>query len=141
MTDHPKEDIVTEQIDVSAARKQFQQMENSRQTVARGQSTPRLFSIKPFYKPLGSINSDKTLTISRPASVGAPPEDSSAAKGQKAHCAPESQSSGGGGQGSTAPQGKEGPYSEPSKRGPLSKLWAEDGVEERGLFEHTLSTS
>ncbi|XP_043309046.1 A-kinase anchor protein 2 isoform X4 [Cervus canadensis] len=127
VTDHPKEDIVTEQIDFSAARKQFQQMENSRQTAARGQSTPRLFSIKPFYKPLGSINSDKTLTISRPASVGAPPEDSSAAKGQKAHCAPESQSSGGGGQGSTAPQGKEGPYSEPSKRGPLSKLWAEDG--------------
>ncbi|XP_027819923.1 A-kinase anchor protein 2 isoform X4 [Ovis aries] len=126
VTDHPKEDIVTEQIDFSAARKQFQQMENSRQTVARGQSTPRLFSIKPFYKPLGSINSDKTLTISRPASIGAPPEDSSAAKGQKAHCAPESQSSGGGAQGSTAPQGKEGPYSEPSKRGPLSKLWADD---------------
>ncbi|XP_040093393.1 A-kinase anchor protein 2 isoform X4 [Oryx dammah] len=126
VTDHPKEDIVTEQIDFSAARKQFQQMENSRQTVARGQSTPRLFSIKPFYKPLGSINSDKTLTISRPASIGAPPEDSSAARGQKAHCAPESQSSGGGAQGSTAPQGKEGPYSEPSKRGPLSKLWAED---------------
>ncbi|XP_055283538.1 A-kinase anchor protein 2 isoform X6 [Moschus berezovskii] len=125
--DHPKEDIVTEQIDFSAARKQFQQMENARQTVARGQSTPRLFSIKPFYKPLGSINSDKTLTISRPASVPAPPEDSSAAKGQKAHCAPESQSSGGGGQDSTASQGKEGPYSEPSKRGPLSKLWAEDG--------------
>ncbi|KAB0346529.1 hypothetical protein FD754_011386 [Muntiacus muntjak] len=127
VTDHPKEDIVTEQIDFSAARKQFQQMENSRQTTARGQSTPRLFSIKPFYKPLGSINSDKTLTISRPASIGAPPEDSSAAKGQKAHCAPESQSSGGGGQGSTAPQGKEGPYSEPSKRGPLSKLWADEG--------------
>ncbi|KAM7241442.1 hypothetical protein CapIbe_008014 [Capra ibex] len=126
VTDHPKEDIVTEQIDFSAARKQFQQMENSRQTVARGQSTPRLFSIKPFYKPLGSINSDKTLTISRPASIGAPPEDSSAAKGQKAHCASESQSSGGGAQGSTAPQGKEGPYSEPSKRGPLSKLWADD---------------
>nr|XP_060156628.1 A-kinase anchor protein 2 isoform X8 [Globicephala melas] len=127
VTDSAKEDIVTEQIDFSAARKQFQLMENSRQTVAKGQSTPRLFSIKPFYRPLGPVNSDKTLTISRPASVGGPPEDSSAAKGQKAHCALESQSSGGGGQGSTAPQGKEGPYSEPSKRGPLSKLWAEDG--------------
>ncbi|XP_026961056.1 A-kinase anchor protein 2 isoform X9 [Sagmatias obliquidens] len=127
VTDSAKEDIVTEQIDFSAARKQFQLMENSRQTVAKGQSTPRLFSIKPFYRPLGPVNSDKTLTISRPASVGGPPEDSSAAKGQKAHCALESQSSGGGGQGGTAPQGKEGPYSEPSKRGPLSKLWAEDG--------------
>ncbi|XP_042770103.1 A-kinase anchor protein 2 isoform X1 [Panthera leo] len=124
-----KEDIVTEQIDFSAARKQFQLMESSRQTVAKGQSTPRLFSIKPFYRPLGSINSDKPLTNSRPASVGGLPEDSgaSAAKGQqKASCALESQPAGGS-QGSTAPQGREGPYSEPSKRGPLSKLWAEDG--------------
>uniref|UniRef100_A0A2K6GCR6 PALM2 and AKAP2 fusion n=2 Tax=Propithecus coquereli TaxID=379532 RepID=A0A2K6GCR6_PROCO len=125
VTDKAKEDIVTEQIDFSAARKQFQQMETSRQTVAKGQSTPRLFSIKPFYRPLGSINSDKPLTVSRPASVGGPPEDSNASAA-KAPCALESQS-GGGGQGGTAPQGKEGPYSEPSKRGPLSKLWAEDG--------------
>ncbi|XP_066223564.1 A-kinase anchor protein 2 isoform X2 [Saccopteryx leptura] len=128
MTENVKVDVVTEQIDFSAARKQFQLMENSRPTVAKGQSTPRLFSIKPFYRPLGSINSDKPLTISRPASVAGPPEDrgASAARGQKAHCAPESQSLGGG-QGSAAPQGKEGPYSEPSKRGPLSKLWADDG--------------
>ncbi|VCX10959.1 unnamed protein product, partial [Gulo gulo] len=96
--------------------------------VAKGQSTPRLFSIKPFYRPLGSINSDKPLTISRPASIGGPLEDGGApaAKGQKASCALDSQSLGGS-QGSTAPQGKEGPYGEPSKRGPLSKLWAEDG--------------
>ncbi|XP_072815993.1 PALM2-AKAP2 fusion protein isoform X5 [Vicugna pacos] len=127
-SENAKEDIVTEQIDFSVARKQFQQMESSRPTVAKGQSTPRLFSIKPFYRPLGSVSSDKTLTISRPASVRGPPEDSAAAKGQKAHCALESQpSGGGGGQASTAPQGKEGPYSEPSKRGPLAKLWAEDG--------------
>ncbi|XP_035877924.1 A-kinase anchor protein 2 isoform X1 [Phyllostomus discolor] len=121
-------DVVTEQIDFSAARKQFQLMENSRQTAAKGQSTPRLFSIKPFYRPLGSINSDKPLAVSRPASIAGPPEDSgaSAAKGQKGHCALDSQSPGGG-QGSTGPQGREGPYSEPSKRGPLSKLWAEDG--------------
>ncbi|XP_036116509.1 A-kinase anchor protein 2 isoform X2 [Molossus molossus] len=127
-TGKAKEDVVTEQIDFSAARKQFQLMENSRQTAARGQSTPRLFSIKPFYRPLGSINSDKPLTLSRPASIGGPLEDSGAlaAKGQKAHCAPESQSPGGG-QGSAAPQGREGPYSEASKRGPLSKLWTEDG--------------
>ncbi|KAG3287689.1 A-kinase anchoring protein 2, transcript variant X2 [Ictidomys tridecemlineatus] len=122
-----KEDIVTEQIDFSAARKQFQLMENSRQTGAKGQSTPRLFSIKPFYRPLGSLHSDKPPTILRPASIGVAPEDSgvSAAQGQKAPGALESQSAGGG-PGSTAPQGKEGPYSEPSKRGPLSKLWAED---------------
>ncbi|XP_063117076.1 PALM2-AKAP2 fusion protein isoform X4 [Cavia porcellus] len=127
-TEHAKEDIVTEQIDFLAARKQFQQMENSRQAVAKGQSTPRLFSIKPFYRPLGSINSDKPTTILRPASVVGPPEDSSAsvAKGQKTSIVPETQS-GGGGPGTATPQGKEGPYSEPSKRGPLSKLWAEDG--------------
>ncbi|XP_012979913.1 A-kinase anchor protein 2 isoform X3 [Mesocricetus auratus] len=126
--EHAKEDVVTEQIDFSAARKQFQQMENSRQTLAKGQSTPRLFSIKPFYRPLGSINSDKPPTILRPAAAGGPPEDSSpqAAKAQKAPCVSDGQSAGGG-PGSAATQGKEGPYSEPSKRGPLSKLWAEDG--------------
>ncbi|XP_032978303.1 A-kinase anchor protein 2 [Rhinolophus ferrumequinum] len=128
MTENAKQDVVTDQIDFSAARKQFQLMENSRQTVAKGQSTPRLFSIKPFYRPLGSINSDKPLIMSRPASIVGPPEDSgaSAAKGQKAHCTLESQPPGGG-QGGAAPQGREGLYSEPPKRGPLSKLWAEDG--------------
>ncbi|XP_055207768.2 PALM2-AKAP2 fusion protein isoform X5 [Gorilla gorilla gorilla] len=128
MNDKAKEDIVTEQIDFSAARKQFQLMENSRQAVAKGQSTPRLFSIKPFYRPLGSVNSDKPLTNLRPPSVGGPPEDSgaSAAKGQKSPGALETPSAAGS-QGNTASQGKEGPYSEPSKRGPLSKLWAEDG--------------
>ncbi|KAL1776178.1 A-kinase anchor protein 2 isoform X4 [Sigmodon hispidus] len=126
--EHAKEDVVTEQIDFSAARKQFQLMENSRQTSAKGQSTPRLFSIKPFYRPLGSIHSDKPPTILRPPTVGGPAEDSStqAAKGQKVSCVSDSQSAGVG-PGSTATQGKEGPYSEPSKRGPLSKLWAEDG--------------
>ncbi|XP_055973257.1 A-kinase anchor protein 2 isoform X2 [Sorex fumeus] len=119
-------DIVTEQIDFSAARKQFQQMESSRPAVAKGQSTPRLFSIKPFYRPLGSINSDKPLTISRPASLGGPPDDSvtSAAKGQKASCGPESKPAGGG-QGSPALPGREASSNEPPK--PVSKSWAEDG--------------
>ncbi|XP_028635723.1 A-kinase anchor protein 2 isoform X2 [Grammomys surdaster] len=126
--EHTKEDVVTEQIDFSAARKQFQVMENSRQTLAKGQSTPRLFSIKPFYKPLGSINSDKPPSILRPVTVGGTLEDSGtqAGKEQKATCVSESQSAGAG-PGNAATQGKEGPYSEPSKRGPLSKLWAEDG--------------
>ncbi|EDL02242.1 mCG2708, isoform CRA_c [Mus musculus] len=126
--EHTKEDVVTEQIDFSAARKQFQLMENSRQTLAKGQSTPRLFSIKPYYKPLGSIHSDKPPTILRPATVGGTLEDggTQAAKEQKAPCVSESQSAGAG-PANAATQGKEGPYSEPSKRGPLSKLWAEDG--------------
>lgn len=119
LSESTKEDIVTEQIDFSAARKQFQLMENSRPAVAKGQSNPRLFSIKPFYRPLGSINSDKPLTTVRPAAVRAPPEDSgaSATKGQRTPGVPESQLAGGG-QASPAPAGKEGPYSEPSKRGP-----------------------
>ncbi|XP_023578690.1 A-kinase anchor protein 2 isoform X2 [Octodon degus] len=127
-TEKAKEDIVTEQIDFLAARKQFQLMENSRQAVAKGQSTPRLFSIKPFYRPLGSINSEKPTTIPRPACMVGSPEESgvSAAKGQKAPGVLETQP-GGGGPATATPQGKEGPYSEPSKRGPLSKLWAEDG--------------
>ncbi|XP_031233336.1 A-kinase anchor protein 2 isoform X5 [Mastomys coucha] len=126
--EHTKEDVVTEQIDFSAARKQFQLMENSRQTLAKGQSTPRLFSIKPFYKPLGSINSDKPSTILRPAPVGGTLEDcgTQATKEQKAPCVSESQPAGAS-PGNAATQGKEGPYTEPSKRGPLSKLWAEDG--------------
>ncbi|XP_062063763.1 PALM2-AKAP2 fusion protein isoform X2 [Lepus europaeus] len=128
LSESTKEDIVTEQIDFSAARKQFQLMENSRPAVAKGQSNPRLFSIKPFYRPLGSINSDKPPTTVRPAAVRAPPEDSGApaTKGQRTPGVPESQLAGGG-QASSVPAGKEGPYSEPSKRGPLSKLWAEDG--------------
>ncbi|EHB07270.1 A-kinase anchor protein 2 [Heterocephalus glaber] len=126
-TENAKENIVTEQINLSAAHKQFQLMENSRQVVAKGQSTPQLFSVNPFYRPLGSINSDKPATILRPASMVGPPEDNaSMAKGQKVPCMLETQSRGGG-LGTTTPQGKEGPYSEPSKCGPLSKLWAEDG--------------
>ncbi|XP_012576836.1 PREDICTED: A-kinase anchor protein 2 isoform X2 [Condylura cristata] len=119
LMENAKEDIVTEQIDFSAARKQFQLMENSRQPAAKGQSTPRLFSIKPFYRPLGSLNSDRPLTVSKPASVRAAPEDSGslATKEQRASPGPES----------STPQGKEGSCGEPSKRGPLPKPWAEDG--------------
>lgn len=125
LSENTKEDIVTEQIDFSAARKQFQQMENSRPALAKGQSNPRLFSIKPFYRPL---HSERSLTTVRPAATRGPLEDGGlvATKEQKAPSVPESQLVGGS-QAGTAPQGKDGPYSEPSKRGPLSKLWAEDG--------------
>ncbi|XP_072506287.1 A-kinase anchor protein 2 isoform X3 [Notamacropus eugenii] len=122
-----KEDIVTEQIDFSAARKQFQLMENSRQTGTRGQGAPRLFSIKPFYRPLGSSYSDKPSTITRPVSfVGRMEDDgTSTAKGQKGSCAPESQLLGG--QNSTVSPEKESPCIDASKHVPSAKLWAEEG--------------
>lgn len=126
--EHAK-DVLTEQIDFSAARKQFQQMESAQPAGPRGQSGPRLFSVKPFYRPLGSVGSDKPPPpATRPAPAGPPPEDGgvAVAQGHKSSCASESQSAGAG-QGPEAPQGREGPYSEPPKRGPLSKLWAEDG--------------
>ncbi|XP_027695492.1 A-kinase anchor protein 2-like isoform X2 [Vombatus ursinus] len=122
-----KEDIVTEQIDFSAARKQFQLMENSRQAGARGQGAPRLFSIKPFYRPLGSSYSDKPSTITRPVSVVGRMEDDgiSAAKGQKSSCVPENQLLGG--QNSTVNPEKESPCIDASKHVPSAKLWAEEG--------------
>ncbi|XP_043821404.1 A-kinase anchor protein 2 isoform X2 [Dromiciops gliroides] len=117
-----KEDVVTEQIDFSAARKQFQLMENSRQTGARGQGAPRLFSIKPFYRPLGSSFSDKPSTITRPVSVVGRMEDDGipAAKGQKGSCLPENQNS-------TVSPEKEPPCADASKHVPSAKLWAEEG--------------
>ncbi|XP_038626089.1 A-kinase anchor protein 2 isoform X2 [Tachyglossus aculeatus] len=111
-----KKDIVTEQIDFSLARKQFQLMENSRQAAARGPGAPKLFSIKPFYRPLGSSLPEKALTITRPASIGVPPEedDITSTKPVKATCGPGIQNS------PTNP-------SEAAKHGPMAKLWAEEG--------------
>uniref|UniRef100_A0A6I8P9A6 PALM2 and AKAP2 fusion n=1 Tax=Ornithorhynchus anatinus TaxID=9258 RepID=A0A6I8P9A6_ORNAN len=111
-----KKDIVTEQIDFSSARKQFQLMENSRQAAARGPGAPKLFSIKPFYRPLGSSLSEKALTITRPASIGVPPEEDgiSSPKPEKSPCGPGTQNS------PTNP-------GEASKHGPTAKLWAEEG--------------
>ncbi|XP_036597705.1 A-kinase anchor protein 2 isoform X2 [Trichosurus vulpecula] len=122
-----KQDIVTEQIDFSAARKQFQLMENSRQTGTRGQGAPRLFSIKPFYRPLGSSYSDKPSTVTRPVSCVGQMEDDriSAGKGQKSPCVPENQLLGG--QNSRVSPEKESPCIDASKHVPSAKLWAEEG--------------
>ncbi|XP_054842398.1 A-kinase anchor protein 2-like isoform X2 [Eublepharis macularius] len=69
-----KDDIVTEQIDFSAARKQFQRMENSGQpnsTAAPKRSgAPKMFTIQPFYKPIGPSQVDRrTHPVTKPVSL------------------------------------------------------------------------
>ncbi|XP_030367528.1 A-kinase anchor protein 2 isoform X2 [Strigops habroptila] len=129
-----KEDIVTEQIDFSAARKQFQQMEHSGlsqgQAPPRRSGTPKMFSIKPFYKSLNSPHVDRPLSsVTRPVSVCGPTgqlEGNSAAvvKAQKVSCTSEDDTST---QAITADPVRELPCSDNSRAGQASKLWAEDG--------------
>ncbi|NWU96756.1 AKAP2 protein, partial [Upupa epops] len=129
-----KEDIVTEQIDFSAARKQFQLMEHSgpsqSQAPPRHSGTPKMFSIKPFYKSLNSSHVDRPLSaVTRPVPVcgqTGPLEDNSAAvvKAQKVSCIPEGDTSS---QTKTADPVRELPCSDSPKAKQASKLWAEDG--------------
>ncbi|XP_043916950.1 A-kinase anchor protein 2-like isoform X2 [Protopterus annectens] len=60
-----KDDIVTEQIDFSAARKQFLQIENSSQSnnsaAQRRSITPKLFSAKPFLKASDTLKGDRSV--------------------------------------------------------------------------------
>ncbi|ETE71313.1 A-kinase anchor protein 2, partial [Ophiophagus hannah] len=69
-----KLDIVTEQIDFSAARKQFQLMENSDQqnnpAALKRSGTPKMFTIQPFYKPIGPSQMDRrTISVTKPVTV------------------------------------------------------------------------
>ncbi|XP_026569176.1 A-kinase anchor protein 2-like isoform X2 [Pseudonaja textilis] len=69
-----KLDIVTEQIDFSAARKQFQLMENSDQqnnsAALKRSGTPKMFTIQPFYKPIGPPQMDRrTVSVTKPVAV------------------------------------------------------------------------
>ncbi|KFQ32716.1 PREDICTED: A-kinase anchor protein 2 isoform X2 [Merops nubicus] len=129
-----KEDIVTEQIDFSAARKQFQLMEHSGpsqgQAPPRRSGTPKMFSIKPFYKSLNSPHVDRPLSsVTRPVSVygqTGPPEGNNATvvKAQKVSCTLEDDTSA---QTTTADPVRELPCSGSPRAGQASKLWAEDG--------------
>ncbi|NXJ67116.1 AKAP2 protein, partial [Rostratula benghalensis] len=129
-----KEDIVTEQIDFSAARKQFQLMEHSGpsqgQAPPRRSGTPKMFSIKPFYKSLNSPNVDRPLSsVTRPVSVCGQTgqlEGNSATvvKAQKVSCTAEDDTSA---QTTTADSVRELRCSDSPRAGPGSKLWTEDG--------------
>ncbi|NWY63553.1 AKAP2 protein, partial [Erithacus rubecula] len=129
-----KEDIVTEQIDFSAARKQFQLMEHSGpsqgQAPPRRSGTPKMFSIKPFYKSLNSPSMDRPMSsVTRPVSVcgqAGQLEGNSATvvKAQRVSCGSEDDKSA---QTTTADTARELPCSDSPRAGPASKLWAEDG--------------
>lgn len=123
-----KEDIVTEQIDFSAARKQFQLMEHSGpsqgQAPPRRSGTPKMFSIKPFYKSLNSPMSSVTRPVSVCGQTGQlEGNNATVVKAQKV-CNPEDDK---GAQTTTADTARELPCSDSPRARPASKLWAEDG--------------
>ncbi|XP_063279896.1 PALM2-AKAP2 fusion protein isoform X5 [Prinia subflava] len=129
-----KEDIVTEQIDFSAARKQFQLMEHSGasqgQAPPRRSGTPKMFSIKPFYKSLNSPYVDRPMSsVTRPVSVYGQTgqlegSNATAVKAQKVSSSSEGDKST---QVTTADTARELPCSDSPRAGPASKLWVEDG--------------
>ncbi|XP_076218597.1 PALM2-AKAP2 fusion protein isoform X3 [Aptenodytes patagonicus] len=138
-----KEDIVTEQIDFSAARKQFQLMEHSGpsqgQAPPRRSGTPKMFSIKPFYKSLNSPHVDRPLSsVTRPVSVCGQTgqlegNNATVVKAQKVFCTSEHDT---GAQTTTADPVRELPCSDSPRVGQASKLWAEDGefMSARAIF-------
>ncbi|XP_043403523.1 A-kinase anchor protein 2 isoform X6 [Chelonia mydas] len=124
-----KEDIVTEQIDFSAARKQFQLMENSGQAnsqiAPKRSGAPKMFSIKPFYRPIGPSHVDRpTVSMTRPASVPLENNDITIVKAQKVSCVSEGHPRNI--QSSPADPVRELSYSDTSKTGQTTKLWADD---------------
>ncbi|XP_062456638.1 PALM2-AKAP2 fusion protein isoform X5 [Rhea pennata] len=129
-----KEDIVTEQIDFSAARKQFQLMEHSGpsqgQVPPRRSGTPKMFSIKPFYKSLSSSQVDRPLSsVARPVSVygqtgQSEHKDVAVVKVQKVSCSSEDDMNA---QSNTADPVRELPCSDSPRSGQTSKVWPEDG--------------
>ncbi|NXD45509.1 AKAP2 protein, partial [Copsychus sechellarum] len=129
-----KEDIVTEQIDFSAARKQFQLMEHSGppqgQAPPRRSGAPKMFSIKPFYKSLNSPSVDRAMSsVTRPVSVCGQAgqlegNNATVVKAQRVSCSSEDDKST---QTTMADTARELPCSDSPRAGPASKLWAEDG--------------
>ncbi|XP_073405781.1 PALM2-AKAP2 fusion protein-like isoform X1 [Dendrobates tinctorius] len=95
-----KEDIVTEQIDFSAARKQFLSMENTNQTNVKGPSrrsvSSNLFTVKPFYKVNQTNKTQSSVIVTSPSSSYVEmvrPDEISFVKVEKVDCISEDQSS------------------------------------------------
>lgn len=130
-----KVDIVTEQIDFSAARKQFQLMENSgppsNAAASKRSGTPKMFTIQPFYKPIGPSQMDHR-TISNPKPESAREQilqvgnsDVTIVKAEKVSCISDDDNIVI--QNISVDPARVSPYSNPSKPGQTTKVWPEDG--------------
>ncbi|XP_075064531.1 A-kinase anchor protein 2 isoform X2 [Mixophyes fleayi] len=93
-----KEDIVTEQIDFSAARKQFLNMENTSQTNVKAPPkrsvAPNFYSVKPFYKVSHASKPQSSITVTNPSSLSVEmvkPDEISLVTAEKVHCTFEDQ--------------------------------------------------
>ncbi|XP_044308398.1 A-kinase anchor protein 2 isoform X3 [Varanus komodoensis] len=128
-----KVDIVTEQIDFSTARKQFQLMENSGQlnnTAAPKRSgNPKMFTIQPFYKPIGPSQMDRrTVSVTKPVSVCGQTvqvgsKDITIVKAEKVSCISDDNSI----QNVSGDPMQVSPCSDSTKSGPAAKIWSNDG--------------
>lgn len=95
-----KEDIVTEQIDFSAARKQFLNIENTNQTNIKGPPkrsvATNLFTVKPFYKVNQTNQPQSSVKVTNPSSSCVEmvrPDEISLVKVEKVDCTSEDRSS------------------------------------------------
>lgn len=155
--DVKKDDIVTEQIDFSAARKQFQLMEHSGQsnnaTAPKRSGTPKMFTIQPFYKPIGPSQIDRrTVSVTKPVSAcrqtaHVDTSDATIVKKEKASCT--SEDSNKEIQNSSVDLMSLSPCSDSTKPGQTTKVWADEGEfmsakavftmvkdDEQGMLDH-----
>ncbi|XP_060093128.1 A-kinase anchor protein 2 isoform X1 [Heteronotia binoei] len=126
-----KDDIVTEQIDFSAARKQFQLMENSGQpnstAAPKRLGTPKMFTVQPFYKPLSPSQVDqRTHPVTKPVSlcsqtVQVGNNDVTIVKAERVSCIIDDSSIGI--QNSSADPVRTSPSTKPSQ---TAKVWTDD---------------
>ncbi|XP_068090382.1 A-kinase anchor protein 2 isoform X3 [Hyperolius riggenbachi] len=90
-----KEDIVFEQIDFSAARKQFLSMENTNQSSYKAPpKRHNLFTVKPFYKVSHDNKPQSSVTVTNPFNQyveSVKPDEQSLVKVEKVLCSSEDQ--------------------------------------------------
>ncbi|XP_062985240.1 PALM2-AKAP2 fusion protein isoform X2 [Elgaria multicarinata webbii] len=122
-----KVDIVTEQIDFSAARKQFQLMENSGQpnntTAPKRSGNPKMFTIQPFYKPIGPSQMDRrSVSVTKPVSIQVGNNDITIVKAEKVSCISDDNSI----QTISSDPMRVSPCSESAKPRQAAKIWSDD---------------